>query len=791
MHKRWLIPALALTGLASAFGQTGSLRGTVIDRESRRPLPGVNVLVLGTSLGAAADTAGDYLIPDVPVGTYRLEFRCVGYGKRTVPDVFVKSNRTVFVNADLAEQAVQGREVRVSAGYFRAAADEPVSVQSLSYEEIRRAPGAREDVSRMLQNLPGVNPTSDDRNDLVIRGGSPTEVLFMIDRIEVPNPNHFGTQGATGGPVSMINTEFVENMTFMSGGFTSEYGGRVSGAMDIRLREGNRYGYNGKADLNFGGAGGYAEGPLGKGRGSFLVGVHRSFLDFLSKVLNYGGTPIYSNTQGKLVYDLDGRNRLSLEWLGGDDRIKIGYKVRTGDFTAGAADTADYQKVDFRSRQFTAGMNWRSFWAGNFYTQFSLSHSYNRFYTDVRSVAIAAWNEGGHLTGRTKVSESALYDNVSTENVSTARLDANWQTGRNTSLSFGGQVKLNTFDHDIRYLPAHPDRPDAYGRKPLGLEVRRRQDLAPKEGAYFNLKQRPFDRLTVNLGARADRFDLLDETCFSPRLNVSYDAGGRVELHAGTGRYYQDPEFIFITSDASNKRNLKDIRCDHFIAGVNVLLAPSARLTVEVYRKLYGRYPVSADSGYEMITMANTGAEYGSNGTSGRLVSLGRGRANGIDLMIQKKMSDRVYGLVSYSRSVIRNRALDGVYRDGAFDNRNVFNLVFGWQRNKNWEYSAKWRYAGGTPYTPYDRQASIAANEGRLDLTAVNGERFPAYHRLDLRVDHREYYRKGSLVEYFSIENAYDRKNVLNGFWNRAGQKMDYNYQTGFFVVGGVSYEF
>jgi hypothetical protein len=791
MGKRITLLFIVLTGLKAAFSQTGSIRGTVVDNESRRPVPGASVLLKDTPLGAAADTAGNYFIPSVPVGSYRVEFVCIGYEKRTVTDVIVKSNRTAFVNTDMTVKAVQGQAVNVSAGYFKTSAAEPVSIQSLSYEEIRRAPGAREDVSRMLQNLPGVNPTSDDRNDLVIRGGSPTEVLFLMDRIEIPNPNHFGTQGATGGPISMINTEFVENMTFMSGGFTSEYGGRVSGAMDIRLREGNRFAFNGKADLYFGGAGGYLEGPLGKGRGSFLVGMHRSFLDFLTHVMNYGGTPIYSNTQGKVVYDLDSRNRVSFQWLGGDDRINIGYEVDKNDFTVGRPDTADYQKIDFRSRQLTAGIHWRSFWADNFYTQVTLSHSYNRFFTDVNAVGIAAENAAGKLINRSRVYETGMYDNTSTENISIARLDAEWQTGGKGSLSFGGHVKLNRFNHDISYVPVHPDRPDVFGQKPLPIGIQFRQETTPKLGAYVNLKHRPFSRLTCNLGGRVDAFRLLGETSFSLRFNASYDVNERVEFHGGVGRYFQNPEFIFITSDLSNRRNLKDIQCDHFIAGMNFLLSPSMRLTLEVFRKNYDQYPVSADSGYEMISTANTGSEYGSNGYSGRLKSLGRGKAAGVELLVHKKMSDRVYGLASYSHSVVRHKALDNVYRDGAFDNRNVFSLVFGWRKSRSWEFSAKWRYAGGTPYTPYDREASIAVNEGRLDLSRVNESRFPDYHRLDLRVDHREYYRKGSLVEYFSIENVYGRQNVLNGYWNRGRQKMDFNYQTGFFIIGGVSYEF
>jgi len=192
-----------------------------------------------------------------------------------------------------------------------------------------------------------------------------------------------------------------------------------------------------------------------------------------------------------------------------------------------------------------------------------------------------------------------------------------------------------------------------------------------------------------------------------------------------------------------------------------------------------------------MISLANTGAAYGSNSAGNRLVSEGQGRATGFELMLQKKLAETVYGLASYSYSKIEHRALDRIYRRGAFDNRNVFNLVLGYRRNKSWEFSLKWRYAGGAPYTPFDRAASIATGEARLDLKRINTATYAPYHRLDLRLDHRDYFKKGTIVEYVSIENAYDRKNPWMHTWNKARQKTDFAYQTGLFIIGGISFEF
>jgi outer membrane receptor for ferrienterochelin and colicin len=342
----------------------------------------------------------------------------------------------------------------------------------------------------------------------------------------------------------------------------------------------------------------------------------------------------------------------------------------------------------------------------------------------------------------------------------------------------------------MQFVPANPEEINNYGQKNNRAEVNLTQNLTPKSGAFVNYKQRFWHRLVANLGLRYDYFKLLDTHSLSPRFSLSYDVTDRLTLQTGIGRYFQSPELVNISADPSNRENLRDFSCDHVVAGLSYLLTPSTRLTLEVYHKQYDHYPVLADSGYEMLSLANSGADYGGNYLN-RLTAAGEGRADGIELMLQKKLAENLYGLVSYSYSEIKHQARDGVLRNGAFDNRQVFNLVLGYRLNKSWEFSTKWRYAGGAPYTPFDRAASIAANDGRLDLTRINAERFDPYHRLDLRFDHRTFYKSGTLVSYLSIENVYNRENMYSPYWNNTQQKTKFTYQTGIFVVGGVSFEF
>lgn len=776
------------------FAQTGNLRGKVVDSESKQPLVGVNIIIKNTDFGAATNEAGEYVINKIPVGVYEVSFSYIGYTGRTIPDVVIKSNKIVYLNNEMQPAVIEGKEVTVTSGYFNNTQNSVVSAQSLSFEEIRRNPGAREDVSRMVQNLPGVNPSNDDRNDLLIRGGSPTEVLFVIDDFEVANPNHFGTQGSTGGPISMINNEFVENIDFYSGGFTSVYSNKLSGVMDIRFREGNRNATDGKLDLSFAGAGGYFETPISN-KGSILLGVHRSFLDLFEKLFDYGGVPIYNNIQGKITYDLSNSQKLSAIFLGGDDRITMD-EPDVDDYNIGVKDTAEYDKTIFKSQQLISGLKLQSFWSSGFYTLMTISHNYNKFYTDNNIIHLEGIRKQGEdgdddeLTDERKLFEKDVYDNSSVENTSTIKLSSNILVGQSIITS-GIYAKISSLDYNIVYVPEDPLDIDKYGQLPKPYTVKHNINNRLKYGAFLNWNQKFAEGFTLNAGLRVDRFELINSFSVSPRINLEYKINERFNIHSGYGIYYQNPEMIWILSDADNRNTLKDIKCTHYIIGADYILLPSLKLTVEAYLKNYAKYPVSADPGYSMISLANTGTDYGNNLTSNKLVSKGTGRGYGFEFMLQKKMADNFYGIISYSWSDIKHKALDGKLRRGAYDNRNVLNVVLGYRISDNYEISSKFRYSGGNPYTPYDIEDSKASGSGLYKLSAINSAVYPSYQRFDLRIDHRDFYEAGTLIEYISVENVFDRKNVLYHKWDSKTEKVKYNYQIGLFIVGGISFEF
>jgi hypothetical protein len=302
---------------------TGTVKGQVHSRKPRTALPGVAVSLDGTEL--VSNTGGDgwFTLEGVPLGSYTVQFRMIGYRPLARPDVIVRPNRITFVDVELERLPVQLDGIVVVSGYFPDEEKQPTSITGYSGEEIRRAPGSAGDVSRIMATLPSVAKINDQSNSLIVRGGSPIENAFFVDNVEIPNVNHFPTQGTSGGAIGLLNVDFIQDVSFRTGGFSASYGDRLSSVMDIKLREGNRNEFDGQLDLNFAGFGGVAEGPLGSGRGAWLLSARRSYLDLIIKLADVGSTvaPRYGDYQGKLVYDFSPNHKLMLLGVMGYDQM--------------------------------------------------------------------------------------------------------------------------------------------------------------------------------------------------------------------------------------------------------------------------------------------------------------------------------------------------------------------------------------------------------------------------------------------------------------------------------------
>jgi hypothetical protein len=762
-----ILAALGLVGAlptgAAENQRTGTITGTLSAQTTGQPVAGARIHVEETTLGALSDASGRFRIENVPQGTYRLLLAHAEHQPAMVADVVVTPGRETQVVARLSEAVRLSDRVSVQASYFTETTSAPTSAFGMSYEEVRRAPGALGDVGRMLQSLPAAAVRDDSRNDIVARGGSPSENLIVIDNIEVPNISHYGGQGASGGPITMLNAETISEVSFLAGGFPAAYGNRLSSVLEIRLREGNRERVQTELDLSMAGAGLLVEGPLGK-RGSWFFSGRRSFVDLIAGAWGLKNPPLYANYQAKAVYDLSPRNKLTLMSLGGWD--KINFDVDPSDLED--ENTFVLDDVGWRG---VAGLNWQALLGENGVSNLSLGHSENDFKVDV-------WDSllDGQLVER----------NRSRERETTARYDLTYRAGRVGSFRVGGSAKrlgaVYNFAMPLGQEPVFST--DATRINTMTLDAR---PTTWQTAGYVELRPQLGSWATLTLGGRFDRYELNSASKLSPRLGATIHLLSNLDLSGSFGRYYQNPPLIFMEAHPDNKK-LEPIQADHYVAGLAYRPRPDTEIKVEGYRKEYERYPVSTQ--FPGITAADTGEQVDVFYYMLPYVSQGRGRASGVELYVQRKLSGRIWGQVSYAYSRTENRALDGVWRSSTFNLPHVLAVVGGLKASRTFELSTKFTYTSGRPLTPLLPE-SYEQNRMIFDLTRVNAERSPSYHRLDLRFDRRQSHRWGNLLFYVELDNVYNRKNVLAYDWNAKKRERNTLSQLTFMAIGGVNIEF
>ena len=323
MYKlSYIIILLFLSNSLFAQDFTGDLYGRIIDASTKQPIPFANVIVIGTNNGAAADEDGYFTITGLPLNTYQVRASVVGYNPQTKTDIVIQTSKPAEVNFQLVPQAIELEGVTVTSDYFRSDPLEVNSIRNFSYEEIRRSPGGFEDVIRALSVLPGVAQADGGRNDLIIRGGAPSENLYLIDGIEVPNINHFGTQGATGGPLSYVNLDFVRETSFSTGGFSAIYGDKLSSVLDINLRDGREDRFGGKATISASQFGLNLEGPITE-KSNFIFSARRSYLDFIFKAADFSFVPEYYDVLLKADFNPHSQDAFSFLFISAYDNVNF------------------------------------------------------------------------------------------------------------------------------------------------------------------------------------------------------------------------------------------------------------------------------------------------------------------------------------------------------------------------------------------------------------------------------------------------------------------------------------
>ncbi|MFH1850722.1 MAG: carboxypeptidase-like regulatory domain-containing protein [Candidatus Neomarinimicrobiota bacterium] len=718
-----IISILFLTGFSGIGWAAGIITGNVTDELSGEPVIGANIIIEGTDLGAATDINGGFIISAVPAGTYSVRSSVIGYKPQILTDIVVNSIRPAVINFSIESVLIELNQVNVTADYFTRRVDAPISTQTQSVEEIRRLPGGLEDVVRAISILPGVAQAQSGRNDLIVRGGAPSENLFVIDGIEVPNINHFGTQGASGGPLSFINLDFVANTSFSTGGYGAAFGDRLSSVLEIDLRDGRTDHPGGKGTISATQFGLNLEGPLSE-TGKILFSARRSYLDLIFKAAGFGFVPEYWDFLGKVSYQLNTTDQLSFLTVAALDNVKW------------FNDTSEQRYSNSRV-------------LGSDQTQLVAGATYKRVFTrGFATISLSQVNVDFDFLQSDSLL-NPIFSNNSHEYETAIKSDVVYRVSDNTRWSFGGRIKRIDFNSNLLV------NQDQFGTGTSVELAADYQTVGIKSAGYTQITRR-FENLDLTFGLRADDFNLIAQgIVWSPRISAKIKINDRLDLIAGGGRYHQAPAYIWLVAYEQN-RQLRQVRADQLIVGLDYRWRTDTKISLESYWKIYNDYPTSSLRPY--LVMANTGAGFGGSDDGfaafgiDPLISRGSGYSRGAEFFIQKKLSEiPCYGTVSISYNQTEFKALDGISRPGSYDQTWIVNLGGGYIFNKNWEFSTKFRYATGRPYTPFDQN-------GQLIVDRYNGLRIDDNHSLDLRLDRRWHLENLVLITYIDIQNVYNR---------------------------------
>lgn len=766
-----------LIGNLPAFAQnnTQTISGVVIDKASERPLPHVAVQLTGTGMGATTDSTGRYVIRGVPPGRHRISFTFLGYKTVAIPEVLVTSGKQVVLDIPMDQHISALGGVTISSGRTRKgnAANEFAgsSARSFNMDDVTRYAGGRNDPSRLASNFAGVATTNDSRNDIVVRGNSPTAVLWRMEGIPIPNPNHFSTLGTTGGPVSALNTNALKNSDFYTGAFSAEYGNATGAVFDIALRTGNKEKVEKTLQLNmFSGLEAMIEGPIGKKGASFLIGYRYSFAQLAQSIgLNVGteAVPQYQDLIFNLSFADSKLGKFSLFGMGGISQIDfIGKDIDSTDLFANS-DEDTY----FRSRMGVVGLKHTIDVGHNSFIRSILSYSYSNNEGDTHK-----YNE----TDRKHVVHQA------TTNTG-LRFSTYINSKINTRFTIRGGVLAEIQGLDT-YLEDRRNQPDwVISREYEGNSLL----LQP----YLQGKYRFSDKLSLNAGVHGIYYSFNETSNIEPRASLSYAIDQTKTISLSYGLHSQQqalPVYLYQsqkpdgTYDQSN-RNLGLTKAHHYILGYDWSFARDWRLKAELYHQSVYDAPVEQQpSGFSVL---NTGADFTFPEKAG-LVNNGTGTNTGVELTVEKFFSSGFYLLTTASIFDAKYKGSDGVERTSTFNNKVVINVLAGreWKIGRGGKNAftadLKVANAGGRYYTPVDVPASVAAGREILDESKYNAERLPSYFRADLRFGLRLNNAKRKIAHtiFLDLQNVSNRENVFVQRYNQVLKRVGTLNQIGFF---------
>lgn len=736
---------LLLLGLLTTVSAqpTHRIKGTVIDKASRQPLEFINVLVLGLGRGGVTDAEGHFNIGEVPPGIYRLQASAVGYKTILTPE-YIVSTKDLTIQIETEENLTELEGVTVTASPFRRDPESPVGLRIIGLQEIEKSPGANRDISRIVQSYPGVafSPAG-YRNDLIVRGGSPSENRFYLDGVEIPNINHFSTQGASGGPVGIINADLIREVNFYTGAFPTDRGNAMSSVLDFKLRDGDMERNSLKATLGASEVSLASNGHIGK-KTSYLVSVRQSYLQFLFDMLGLPFLPTFTDAQFKLKTRFNANNELTILGLGGIDNMKLNTKLD--------GEKAEYilsYLPKIQQETFTLGAVYRHY-AGIHVQSVVVSHSYlnNRNTKYLNNDESSADNLSLKLRSVEQETKFRI------ENTSTF---GNWK------INFGANLDYSQYTNTT-FQRVYIDEGRTFDYHTyLGMW---------RWGIFGTINYATTDeRFTASLGVRTDANNFSSGMKgmgdqLSPRLSLSYRLTDGLYLSGNAGLYYQLPPYTGLGFKDNNEawvnKYLRYMSVSQESLGLSWHPRNTFELSAEGFYKQYDKIPFSIADG---IPLACKGNDYGVIGNEA-LSSTAQGRAYGIEILMKWLIAKKLNLASSFTlfKSEYRNNK-QSEYIASAWDNRYIFNMSGTYNFPHNWSLGMKISCIGGAPYTPYDVEKSSLVTawnaQGRpyYDYTKYNTGRLPAFGQLDVRVDKTFYLKRCMLGFYIDLQNVTNSK--------------------------------
>lgn len=784
--KLFLLNFLMLLFIRSySQNQTQTVRGTIIDKESKTPLIGATVQVInGTAMGTTTDENGTFRVLSVPVGRKIIKVSYLGYETMTMPDVMVTAGKEVVLTLSLTEAITKINEVTIS--YDRkkdptVTNNEMATVSSRSFnpDDTKKYAGALGDPSRMAANFAGVVAGNDSRNDIVVRGNSPNAMLWQLEGVNIPNPNHFGSNFGTGGPVSMLNANNIGKSDFFSSAFPAQYGNANGGVFDLVMREGNNEKREYIAQIGFNGFELGAEGPFSKkSKASFIFNYRYSTLAVFKSIgVNVGtgaAIPLYQDMNFKIAVPTKGKGKFTVFGMGGISAI---------DLLAKDVDTSGinfYGNVNQnqipRYSKAVLGTAFEKTLSQKTWAKFTLalSHSDDNYFVDsINLPSEKTWRQAkGSFT------------------------DNKYSAVFNITHKFNPKNTLNAgFTHDMTKFDY--SNIDYFNQATIDTIRVKQNGLVNLTQAYVQWKHRFNAKLTLNVGVHGQYFDINEKTAIEPRLGVRYALNEKSSINFGYGIHHQLlPIYNVFLKDAlgneSNKK-LDYIQSNHFVIGYENMLTSMLKLKVEVYYQLLDNVPISRYS--SPYSSLNIGAAFAPS-NEGNLVNNGTGKNYGVELTLERYFNKGFYFLATGSLFDSKYKGSDGIERNTAFNTKYAANILAGKEfkvgKNGNVIYTnIKITTIGGKYITPVDFAKSQERGEAVYDYSNAYSLKQDAYFRIDFKMGYRKDFKKSSMEFAVDFQNLTNHQNIFSQGYNKTRNVISTEYQQGFFPVPMFRYTF